>query len=374
LPPENGQEGHSPGLCLSPIFISFRTPFLLPLSIETAADSRSLSLPTFHPVQIGDIPRLAEFCAHFPGDGRPVDFWVRRMKHWWIENPAMTEDWPMGYQLHVNGSLEGINLTIPLRILVEGHRQLASLGTTWRVMPAHRAWSMALSHNVDMVQNHLLRFNGTPSPQVLKILPLSFKRHRERLPCSQIPAHPLALGLKALGRPCATRPLPKLILPEPAPILETIAASVDAAWNATGPGTTGPVRDWRYWEWFSVLNPTIGCFTAILPGDPTTSAPALCALLAEFGDGKLQVVDLWPSTAPTERITALLGLILRHARRARFHSLLVPHWNERIAAACVAQHRYRTQQESAAVWISAFALPAETTECYWPLHTGDALL
>jgi hypothetical protein len=333
-----------------------------------------MSSPTFLPVRVKDIPRLADFCANFPGDGRSVDFWMRRMRHWWLDNPAVTADWIAGSQLMVDGVLQGINLAIPLRVVVEGAPRQAALGTTWRVMPRHRAWSMVLSHQVDLYHNHLLRFNGTPNERVIQFLALTYRQLRLEIQSSQIAVHPVAIIRKALKRPLATFPLAKLILPEHAPDLKTVATSVDATWQATGQGSTGPVRDWRYWHWFSTQNPSTACSTAILPADAAKSVPALCALLVDFGDGILQVTDLWPSTAPIERITALLDLILLHARRARFHSLLVPHWNSRIADSCALKHPYRQGSLPAAVWTNSFDLPNESANHYWPLHTGDALL
>lgn len=296
------------------------------------------------------------------------------MRHWWLENPAMTDDWLLGYQLRINDTIQGVNLAIPLRVIVKGTPQQAALGTTWRVMSDHRAWSLALAHEVDKHYNDFLRFNGTPSPQILGLLKLSYFCHREAIPSSLFIAHPIALALKALKLTLTSSSLPKIILPENAPPLATIAASVDAAWLATSGEATGPMRDWRYWEWFSIQNPSVNCSTAILPAAPGTAAPPLCALLVDFGDGKLQMTDIWPASASINRIVALFNLILQHARRARLHTLLIPHLNPRVAAACAQKHPYRQGSEDAKLWTNSSTLPTECSDHYWPLHTGDALL
>lgn len=332
-----------------------------------------MSEPTFRPVQLEDIPSLVRFCADFPGDGRTIDFWMRRMRHWWIENPAMTDDWLLGYQLLIDNNLQGITLNIPIKVVIQGMPQQASLASTWRVMPRYRALSCPLVFEHNAQHNHLLRIDGTPTPGVLSLLnSLSFHCFRKQLATSQFACHPLAFALKALKRPITTRRLAKLILPPDAPDRKTLASDVDEAWQATCKAGTGPVRDWNYWQWFTLQNPSVSCSAAILPATP--SAPALSALLVDYGDGKLQVADLWPSTARRQRICQLIDLILQEARRARFHSLVVPHWNSTIVSACEALQPYRLTRDGGAIWTNTIPLPPESEEHYWPYLTGDALL
>lgn len=325
---------------------------------------------SFRPVQPEDLPQLAVFCSQFPGDGRSVEFWTRRFQHWWQDNPAMTDDWLRGYQLFVDGVLQGVNLTIPLRVVVEGVPHTASLGSTWRVMPKHRAWSMAVAHEVNIRHDKLLRFNGTPSERVRKIIKGSYQRIRGDVQASLLPANPLTFLFKFFGFKIKPKKLPPIILPKGV-VVEKVAAEIEALWKNKHQ-STGPVRDWNYWLWFSQQKSNIQCSTVILPS--AGSHLPVCGILAEFGDGKLQISDIWPLDTTKDRLVEFIELVLANAWKSGFHSLLIPHWTNDIKSACLSMRPLKDLIIPADVWTNPFSLPVEPNAQHWPLHTGDALL
>lgn len=329
---------------------------------------------SFRPVQPEDLPQLAVFCSQFPGDGRSVEFWTRRFKHWWQDNPAMTDDWLRGYLLLAEGRIQGVCLSIPLSSVLDGKLATVSLASTWRVMPDFRAYSMAIMFQISSSQSSILSFSGTPTPRALKLIKGSHVQRRSKMAATLHSGSATALLFKYFTKPLATRRLPKLVSAGKPLQLEEIKFAIDTAWQAGASSPTGPVRNWAYWRWFSTENPTVACTTFILPSDQGSSEQILCAMAVDFGDGQLQVTDIWPLTSSPERMKAMLKLIFHHARRSRFHSILVPHWTEGIAQACSAFVTLRQSQIPADIWTNPFPLLAEPNTQHWPLHTGDALL
>ncbi|MBF0108966.1 MAG: hypothetical protein HQL76_07320 [Magnetococcales bacterium] len=118
------------------------------------------------PIMADDSLRLARFCAAFPGELRPVEFWLRRFRFWWEDNPAFTSGFPRGCLLDAAGNVGGLFALIPTRVQWNGEERLAANMSCWRVLPEWRSHSMRMFvFLMTQAQDYPL-FNTTPTREV----------------------------------------------------------------------------------------------------------------------------------------------------------------------------------------------------------------
>jgi hypothetical protein len=123
-------------------------------------------------VKPGDYEELAAFLAAFPGDKSNAEAWLLRLRAWWDENPAFSEEVARGWALRDSGRIVGFFGSIPLQFQIGGKATTAFAGTTWRVLPPYRGISMALKTRQMDEQRGTLHFSTTPAPKVAGMLKL----------------------------------------------------------------------------------------------------------------------------------------------------------------------------------------------------------
>lgn len=335
-------------------------------------------MPEIRLVLAEDIPQIAEFCSRFPEDGRPRQFWLNRLNHWWADNPAMTESWPRGYLLLGEGELQGVCLCIPVRLVVDGKVQLGALRSTWRVLPAYRSKSLQLSMTLDAEISHLVNINGTPNATAVKVMQMLEPYWTCLWPEMDSSIHwgsPLALFSRLLKAGPIHRKLPHFIPSSREVTLETAEAEVNRHWlEIQDSAKNGPVRDWRYWSWFSIHNPSFSCTLFYHPVTVNDRTLPLCALVADFNDGRLHLADIWPSDAPDDQLNEMVGFIITTARRHGFHSIEIAHLTPSLTKATRRLDRLKDVTQPACLWLRHPFPEHAQKDGHWPLPFGDSLL
>ncbi|MEN3940215.1 hypothetical protein WJU23_02895 [Prosthecobacter sp. SYSU 5D2] len=334
-------------------------------------------MPEILPVLAENTHLIAEFCSSFPGDGRSTEFWIHRLNHWWKNNPAMTEDWPRGSMLMAEGSVQGICLCIPIRLVVDGKVQLAALRSTWRVLPAYRSVSLQLPMALDARISHLININGTPNATAVKIMKM-FSHYwtclRPEVMSSIHWGSPLAALCRMLRFSIPHKRLPRFVASNKI-THETAAEQVDRHWvNIQSASLNGPVRDWNYWAWFSINNPSFSCSLFYHPLVINGAVFPLCVLMTDFGDGRLQLSDVWPHDATVNHLREMVNLIIKTARRHGFHSIQIAHLTPNLAQAAGRTGRFKTLSQQADIWVHQPSNASALNRGHWPLYNGDALL
>lgn len=95
-------------------------------------------------VKSSDYPSLAQYLASFPDETRSKEFWLDRFRIWWDENPAFEERLERGWILKDEDTVVGFLCHLPLLFQVRGKPQVTFAGSTFRVHPAYRRYSLRL--------------------------------------------------------------------------------------------------------------------------------------------------------------------------------------------------------------------------------------
>ena len=113
---------------------------------------------------------LAHFLSSSEEPSRGEDFWRKRLRFWWEENPAFSPDLERGWMLQNDGTIVGFIGRVPTFFQRQGAAVTAFAVTTWRVLAAHRNQSMKLLFQFLKASEDRLLFDTTPDPAVAKIL------------------------------------------------------------------------------------------------------------------------------------------------------------------------------------------------------------
>ncbi len=317
-----------------------------------------------------DLDALAVFNAEFEGDQCGVAGWKDRMEHWWCANPAFFEDWSRGSVMDHAGSIVGVSLGIPFRIISNGQEQVAVLRGTWRVQKAYRSQSLALSLDADLHYSKIVNLNGTASARVFKMAS-TFGWHclRETMDYSVIPISWSRLAGRRMGRAREPRPLPALVsdgFPAYSPLFLDTA---DALWKNQGHHQqNGPVRDAAYVSWYCLGAPSkrFTTFSKTTPG-----GEQVYAMTHHFGDGSAYLVDIWPRGAEVGCVRSLLKMTTAVLGQHGFHSLHVSHLWPEVSQAC---KKIRIKRDRTVPLRSLYRTPQGTdlgNEQDWPMNFGD---
>jgi len=117
-----------------------------------------------------DYLALARFNSSFPEDQRSTEEWLERFRYWWDDNPAYDDTWQRGFLLLDQGKIVGFVGSFPTYFKSGGCIVKAFNGTTWRVLPEYRKWSIELWTCNREVSKHYLSFNTTPTDDVIKMI------------------------------------------------------------------------------------------------------------------------------------------------------------------------------------------------------------
>lgn len=124
------------------------------------------------PVFANDYEELASFLSTFPGVASSCVSWHARLRWWWDNNPAFSEDLVRGWTLRAEGKIVGFLGSIPLRFMADGRETIAFAGTTWRVLPEYRGLSFALKQRQMKDRKGSMQFATTPTPNNAALLKL----------------------------------------------------------------------------------------------------------------------------------------------------------------------------------------------------------
>jgi hypothetical protein len=121
-------------------------------------------------IKDSDYGSLGIFNARFPNDTLSAEKWQARFLHWWDYNPAYGSDWKRGFIMEHQGSIVGWVGSFPSFFKANDQIIKAFNGTTWRVIPDYRQWSIDLwSYNRD-VSTQYLSFNTTPIEEIIPLI------------------------------------------------------------------------------------------------------------------------------------------------------------------------------------------------------------
>jgi len=287
-------------------------------------------------VQPADYSEITGFLASSLGDTRSPEFWSRRMRTWWEDNPAFDDGCARGWLIRASpsGEVVGFIGNVPSIFQVNFEPRRVFAGTTFRVMPEYRGSSVEL--HVAQVARHgeSWLFNTTANAKVERILEYlkfrSLPSHRSKrrllLPLDagqamraylqdKLAAVPDALA----GFPLAVAQLPlQLRLRErtgDVRVLEAADESFDDLWARTRRRYANTsVRTSAVVQWMCFANPaTPKTLVASYEGD-ALAGYAIFADARWRGLKVLDLVDLWTDGPREATVPGLLAAALEHAR------------------------------------------------------------
>lgn len=125
---------------------------------------------TISQVQSDDYKMLASFLSEFLDDSRTKDEWLERLNYWWDANPSYNSDWIRGFVLKDAANIVGFVGSFPTDLLWEGKVVRAFNGTTWRVLPEYRKYSVDLWFENRKISKDYISFNTTPTEMLVKLI------------------------------------------------------------------------------------------------------------------------------------------------------------------------------------------------------------
>lgn len=117
-----------------------------------------------------DYASLAGFLAGFVDETRSEQFWLKRFRFWWNENPVYHAGVPRGWVLWEENEIKGYLGNIPTEFQLNGQPVTALCPTTWRVLPTHRNHSLHLLYQAIRCAKGSISFNTTPSDDAARVL------------------------------------------------------------------------------------------------------------------------------------------------------------------------------------------------------------
>ncbi len=121
-------------------------------------------------IEDNDYEDIATFYSTFSDDSHTKECWIRRLQQWWDENPAYKYGHPRGVIAQVDGKIVGITCNFPTRMIWEGKPQIVINGSSWKVLPEYRKFSMDIWEKHREITKNYIMFNTTPNSFVRKLL------------------------------------------------------------------------------------------------------------------------------------------------------------------------------------------------------------
>ncbi|MBP8689557.1 MAG: hypothetical protein BWX57_01145 [Tenericutes bacterium ADurb.Bin024] len=121
-------------------------------------------------IEDNDYENIATFYSTFSDDSKTKEFWIIRLRQWWDENPAYKYGHPRGVIAQVDGKIIGITCNFPTRMIWEGKPQIVINGSSWKVLPEYRKFSMDIWEKHREITKDYIMFNTTPNSFVRKLL------------------------------------------------------------------------------------------------------------------------------------------------------------------------------------------------------------
>ncbi len=98
------------------------------------------------------------------------DVWIRRLAHWWDENPFATLLPERGWLLRKGGKLVGFLGLIPTCYCVNGKAAPAFIASTWRIDEEHRNAALPMLQRIRRLGESAIIADTTPTPAVQLLL------------------------------------------------------------------------------------------------------------------------------------------------------------------------------------------------------------
>lgn len=325
-------------------------------------------------IELADYPELARFCAREKNDGRDEDFWSRRFRHWWDQNPSMEPSFPRGAIMRTSKGVRGVYCCFPMRTVLEGDEILSAVRSTWIVAGEQRSHSLLLSNLVDELTANTLSLNTTSIDQLLPLLELSgWVKFREEFPSSIIPGDWTALGRKVLRLHRRILEFPPFLSSDPALSQERAEEIACDVWSQSSTSCRfGPIRDGSYFSWYSLKNPSEAMsWTAYFPSrdEPASS---VFALTVHHGDGCLRVMDIWPQNREAEVYIRFFRWLKKETVSRGFHAIRVPQFSESMRQALKRiAFPFRQAEPQRFYLLNQTGLSIPPHSDSWPLNSGD---
>ncbi len=124
---------------------------------------------------------IAAFLASAEGYPCPEDLWLRRMQHWWTDNPAAVAHPARGWGLRHEGRMVGFMAAIPSLLSWQGQPLPTVYPVSWRVDAEHRNGSMPMLMKMRTLGRTVPLLDTSPRKEVQVMLEkLGFQSVRER--------------------------------------------------------------------------------------------------------------------------------------------------------------------------------------------------
>ena len=117
-----------------------------------------------------DYQDICLFLSNFPDDTLTPEIWLSRIRKWWDSNPAYKPGHIRGVILRIDGVIAGFSGNVPTRMIWNGRETTVISGTTWRVLPEYRKYSMDIWLKHRELTADFIYFNTTPNSTVRKLL------------------------------------------------------------------------------------------------------------------------------------------------------------------------------------------------------------
>ncbi len=124
---------------------------------------------------------IAGFLANSEGRPCPESLWLKRMDHWWSENPAAGAHPARGCGLRHEGALVGFMACIPSQMAWQGAPVPALFPVSWRVAAEHRSASLPMLVRMRTLGRQATLLDTSPRKDVQVMLDkLGFRSVTER--------------------------------------------------------------------------------------------------------------------------------------------------------------------------------------------------
>lgn len=288
-----------------------------------------------------DYPALADFNSSFNDDKLSAEQWHAKFRYWWNDNPAYDGNWKRGFLLLDGDRIVGWVGSFPTLFYADGQIIHAFNGTTWRVLPGYRQYSIDLWTSNREVSKHYLSFNTTP---IDEIIPLIRKLKYFQYPwgeekVSYLITDSRQFAISYLGKPWShlaivLAPLISIaqrftlkITPSAMRVVSGMPSDVelDLLWEATRSWLSYTnLRDSRTVRWYSHDRTVMAAY------DET--GLAACALFGFLGHSRhqsmeLHLLDIWFRNAHCMKpaLHAIIGESIRLAKKDKAVMIRFPH-------------------------------------------------
>jgi hypothetical protein len=288
-----------------------------------------------------DYSALASFNSTFQDDKLSTEQWQAKFYHWWDDNPAYDGNWKRGFLLLDGARIVGWVGSFPTYFYAMGQVITAFNGTTWRVLPEYRQWSIDLWTYNREVSKHYLSFNTTP---IDEIIPLIRKLKYFQYPWGEEKVSYLITDSRQFVRFYLGKPWFRLAIAL-APIVWAVQrftlkltpngmrvvsglpseADLDSLWEATRSRISYTnVRDSRVVRWYADNRTVLGVYDE--------RGLAACAVFGSLGHNRhkgkeVHLMDIWFKNADCmyPALQAIICASVQLAKREKAVMIRFPH-------------------------------------------------